>query len=145
MSRLRAAAGVAQVLAAEAAAAAARCLIWLAQPLLVLALRAAVRSRLFWERGLGSAWCAPFPLCRPRVACMLAHPSSLPCAKLLRRNQRRVPLVHALSLSGEEGGAAEVMGHHTRAHHLSCMALSRHDDVPWVVCKELQDTLNPTP
>ncbi len=46
----------AQVLAAEGAALVARCLIWLAQPLLVLALRSAVRSRAFWERGLGSAW-----------------------------------------------------------------------------------------
>jgi hypothetical protein len=44
------------VLAAEGAALVARCLIWLAQPLLVLALRSAVRSRAFWERGLGSAW-----------------------------------------------------------------------------------------
>eukprot|EP00884_Botryococcus_braunii_P016848 jgi/Botrbrau1/3847/Bobra.0183s0072.1 len=37
----------------------ARTVIWLMQPLLVLALRAAVRSRAFWERGIGSAWFAP--------------------------------------------------------------------------------------
>ena len=46
------------MLTAETAAAFARCVLWLLQPVLVLALRSAVRSRAFWERGLGSAWCA---------------------------------------------------------------------------------------
>ena len=46
------------MLTAEAAAAFARCVLWLLQPVLVLALRSAVRSRAFWERGLGSAWYA---------------------------------------------------------------------------------------
>ena len=55
---LRGAAGALQVLTAETAAAIARCVLWLLQPVLVLALRSAVRSRAFWERGLGSAWCA---------------------------------------------------------------------------------------
>ena len=55
---LRGAAGALQVLIAETAAAFARCVLWLLQPVLVLALRSAVRSRAFWERGLGSAWCA---------------------------------------------------------------------------------------
>ena len=55
---LRGAAGALQVLTAETAAAFARCALWLLQPVLVLALRSAVRSRAFWERGLGSAWCA---------------------------------------------------------------------------------------
>ena len=50
--------GALQVLTAETAAAFARCVLWLLQPALVLALRSAVRSRAFWERGLGSAWCA---------------------------------------------------------------------------------------
>ncbi|CAK0764500.1 hypothetical protein CVIRNUC_003164 [Coccomyxa viridis] len=53
---LRGAAGALQVLTAETAAAFARCVLWLLQPVLVLALRSAVRSRAFWERGLGSAW-----------------------------------------------------------------------------------------
>lgn len=44
------------MLTAEAAAGFARCAIWLLQPVLVLLLRSAVRSRAFWERGLGSAW-----------------------------------------------------------------------------------------
>ena len=48
--------GAAQVLTAEAAAALARCLLWLLQPVLVLLLRSAVRSPAFWQRGLGSAW-----------------------------------------------------------------------------------------
>lgn len=84
-SRLRAAAGVAQVLAAEAATAAARAVLWLAQPALVLALRAAVRSRLFWERGLGSAWCAAparkdsVHTSTPGAADFLSLPSE-PCA-----------------------------------------------------------------
>jgi hypothetical protein len=50
------------VLAAEGAALLARCLIWLAQPLLVLALRSVVRSRAFWQRGLSSAWCPFMPV-----------------------------------------------------------------------------------
>ena len=33
-----------------------RAALWLAQPLLVLVLRAVVRNRAFWERGLSSAW-----------------------------------------------------------------------------------------
>ena len=53
---LRSVAGAAQVLTAEAAAWFARCLLWLLQPVLVLGLRSAVRSRAFWQRGLGSAW-----------------------------------------------------------------------------------------
>ncbi len=44
------------MLTAEAAAWFARCLLWLLQPVLVLGLRSAVRSRAFWQRGLGSAW-----------------------------------------------------------------------------------------
>ncbi|CAL8467707.1 g7245 [Coccomyxa elongata] len=50
--------GGAKVLAAEGAALVARCAILLGQPLLVLGLRSAVRSRAFWERGLASAWYA---------------------------------------------------------------------------------------
>lgn len=48
--------GAVQVLTAEAAAWVARSLLWLLQPVLVLGLRAAVRSPAFWQRGLGSAW-----------------------------------------------------------------------------------------
>ncbi len=44
------------MLAAEGAALVARAALWALQPVLVLALRSAVRSRAFWERGLGSAW-----------------------------------------------------------------------------------------
>lgn len=43
----------------------ARSILWIMQPVLVLALRAAVRSRAFWERGIGSAWSAPPPLSCP--------------------------------------------------------------------------------
>ena len=39
-----------------AAISALRAALWLAQPLLVLVLRAVVRNRAFWERGLSSAW-----------------------------------------------------------------------------------------
>ncbi len=49
---------VAAAAATEAAAAAARAVLWLLTPVLILALRCAVRSRAFWERGLASAWCA---------------------------------------------------------------------------------------
>lgn len=35
-----------------------RLVIFVTRPLLILALRAAVRSRTFWLRGLASSWCA---------------------------------------------------------------------------------------
>ncbi|KAK9835008.1 hypothetical protein WJX81_003847 [Elliptochloris bilobata] len=55
-SRWRAAVRLAAAAGVAAAAAATRAFLWLLQPLLVLALRGAVRSRAFWERGLASAW-----------------------------------------------------------------------------------------
>ena len=56
-ARLRAAARVAAAVGVAALAGLARGALWLLGPLLVLALRGAVRSRAFWERGLASAWC----------------------------------------------------------------------------------------
>lgn len=55
-ARLHEAARVAAALGVAALAALARGALWLLFPLLVLALRGAVRSRAFWERGLASAW-----------------------------------------------------------------------------------------
>ena len=54
----QAALGRGRALGRWAALSLAQGLLQLLRPVLLLGLRSSVRSRAFWERGLGSSWCA---------------------------------------------------------------------------------------